>query len=237
MANPDRHARMERNCEYCGEKFMARIERVEKGQGRFCSLSHANAYAREHPTRLLGIENGKKYWDGRKWTIHWYDENKQVHVTSYAKWWWILNVGDVPKGYVVKMIDDNASNIDPSNFKLITRSELSVVNGHKKLGKPIPSIAGENSKWWRGGVSQGGYPQSFTKPLKKRIKIRDGYTCQCCYSSYSTEALDVHHIDRDIENNNPENLVTVCKGCHKGIHGRSSKSNDKIIYYQSLLSN
>lgn len=233
----DRHARVERRCEYCGDLFTARIERVNKGQGRFCSLIHANLYAGDHPTQLRGFEKGKMYFsktEGR-WIVRWYDNDGGQHTTPYPKWWWTINVGDIPKGCVVVYIDRNPLNIESNNFDLSTRSQVSYEAGKKGLGVPKPSIAGENSKWWRGGVSQGGYPQTFTKPLKKRVKIRDGYACQCCYSSYSTEALDVHHIDRDISNNDLENLVTVCKGCHKGIHGKSSKMNDRIRYFQSLL--
>ncbi|MGI6078839.1 MAG: HNH endonuclease [Fastidiosipilaceae bacterium] len=30
--------------------------------------------------------------------------------------------------------------------------------------------------------------------------------------------LVVHHIDEDIQNNDPENLVTLCMSCHTGLH-------------------
>jgi hypothetical protein len=231
----DRHIRVEVVCGWCGNVFMAQQSRIKKGQGRFCSLEHFNEWQKDDGKKTWGKENGKTYWDGSGWKLHYADETGRWRVMSYPKYLWEINCGEIPSKHLVSFLDGNPYNVNLDNLYLITRSELSAIQGKKQLGVPKPTIAGENSKWWRGGVSQGGYPQTFTKPLKKRIKIRDNYTCQCCYSGYSTENLDVHHIDRDMYNNEPENLVTVCKSCHKGIHGKSSKTNDKIRYYQSLL--
>lgn len=233
--NPDRHAVMERVCEWCGKTFMARVERVNAGQGRFCSLAHFNLQQKEDGKLTWGKENGKAYWDGDGWKLHYVDDTGKRRVMSYPKYLWETNIGDIPKGYIISFKDENPYNVDIDNLYLITRSALSFLQGKKGLGKPKPSLAGENSRWWRGGSSHDGYPTSFSKPLKKRIKIRDGYICQCCYSEYDSQNLDVHHKDLDRTNNVPDNLVTVCKSCHKGIHGRSSKTNDRIRYFQSLL--
>lgn len=233
----DRHARVERKCEYCGDVFLARVERVNRGQGRFCSLKHANLFQQENDLNdVRGKEKGKKYWDGDKWTVHWYDDKAKVHVTSYARWWWEVNNNvELPKDIFVTMKDGNPENISPDNFIIISKKEFSILRGTRGTGSPHPSNAGEKNKWWRGGLSYEGYPNTFSKPLKKRIKIRDNFTCQCCFSVYDSMNLDVHHMDLNRKNNTSENLVTVCKSCHKGIHGKSSKTNDKIKYYQSLL--
>lgn len=232
----DRHVRTERACEWCGTLFMARVERVNKGQGRFCSMVCANEMQRQENKKKYGYENGKKYWDGNRWIVHWKDNDGNDKSTTYQNWWWNLNVGDVPEGYVVKFIDGNPENIDPSNFELVTRSSVSVVSGKKGLGKPKPTIAGENSRWWKGGVSRnGGYGFGFSKSLKKRIKIRDGYMCQCCYFEFPSRFLQVHHIDKDITNNDLDNLITVCTSCHRAIHGTERKTNSRIQHFQALL--
>lgn len=237
MVYRDRHARTERVCEWCGEKFMARVERVNAGQGRFCSLKHANLYQTNNDTKdAWGKEKGKKYWTDGRWAVHWRSGSGKVHVTSYPKWWWELNVGEVPKGYVVSYVDGNPENIDSSNFEVVSRSSVSAKSGKKSLGISRPYQAKERSKWWRGGSSHDGYPTEFSHSLKKRIKIRDNYTCQCCYSTMASPLLDVHHIDRNRKHNNSENLVTVCHSCHLGIHSRSSKTNPQIEYYKDILS-
>jgi hypothetical protein len=232
----DRHAKVEMVCEWCGNTFYARVERVDKGQGRFCSLEHFNEYQKEEGKKTWGKENGKTYWDGSMWKLHYADEHGNRKVISYPKYLWEINYGEIPYKHLVSFKDGNPYNIDLDNLYLISRSELSAIQGRKHLGVPKPTIAGENSKWWRGGVSRnGGYGFEFSKSLKKRIKIRDGYMCQCCYFEFPSRNLQVHHKDRDIHNNDDSNLVTVCSSCHRAIHGTENKTNDKIRYYQSLL--
>lgn len=63
---------------------------------------------------------------------------------------------------------------------------------------------------WKGGISFEPYSINWTDTLKRAIREKYKYTCQLCFS----EGLDVHHIDYDKENCNPENLITLCKSCH-----------------------
>ena len=232
----DRHKRIEKECEQCGNNFMAQVSRVKLGQGRFCSLRCANNWQRDEGAKGRGYDKGKRYWGGESWVVRWYDSDGIVHTTPYARWWWITNIGDVPNNYGISYKDGNPENINPNNLYMIELSEISRMNGKKSLGNPRPDVAGAKNKWWRGGSSYDGYPTEFSRPLKKRIKIRDEYTCQCCYSTFTSLALDVHHIDRSTYNNSEDNLVTVCKGCHLGIHEKNSKSNDRILYFRTLLS-
>ena len=55
------------------------------------------------------------------------------------------------------------------------------------------------------------YGFGFNNKLKKKIKERDGNCCQLCGE---TKKLEVHHIDYDKNNNNEDNLITLCKKCH-----------------------
>lgn len=234
--NPDRHARVDRVCERCGESFSARVERVNAGQGRFCSLICANEWQIEEGRKTWGKKNGKKYWNGSRWVVHWRDNVGKTHVQSYPRWWWEVHKGVVPKNYFVVLKDNDVKNINPRNFILRTKKEHSIIRGQHGAGTPKPTLAGANSKWWRGGSSYEGYPTEFSHSLKKRIKIRDNYTCQCCTSKMETEELDVHHIDCNVKHNTEDNLVTVCKSCHKAIHGKEYKVNKGILKYKKLLS-
>ena len=61
------------------------------------------------------------------------------------------------------------------------------------------------------------------KPIRDKILIRDDYQCQfckltldqlkVCYGRFE-RLLIVHHIDGNDQNNQPENLVTLCYTCH-----------------------
>jgi len=77
------------------------------------------------------------------------------------------------------------------------------------------------------------------------IKRRDGWQCRLCkwpfnkillwnpyFKKYPPHnfRLEVHHIDSDIENNNSNNLITLCVLCHRKIQGK-----DKYISVMNLL--
>ncbi len=53
--------------------------------------------------------------------------------------------------------------------------------------------------------------------LKESIRKRDNYICQNCSKIQEEHhrKLDVHHIDGDDTNNDPENMITLCNSCHK----------------------
>lgn len=55
------------------------------------------------------------------------------------------------------------------------------------------------------------YGFGFNKKLKTKIKERDGKCCQLCGE---THKLEVHHIDYDKNNNEENNLITLCRRCH-----------------------
>ena len=84
----------------------------------------------------------------------------------------------------------------------------------QKLKKNHPHSKLENSPNWQGGLSFLPYSPEFNKELKHQILERDNYTCQNSNCEHLSERLDVHHIDYDKQNNNPENLTTLCKSCH-----------------------
>lgn len=132
----DRHARTEVQCEQCGTSFMARVERVKNGQGRFCSRKCSNLYQKENSSRLVGFENGTPYFSQteQRWIVRWFSEDKKPHNTSYAKWWWTLNVGQVPDGHYVTHLDEDSTNIDPSNFACVPEKDVRVRNTKKHIG-------------------------------------------------------------------------------------------------------
>ena len=53
----------------------------------------------------------------------------------------------------------------------------------------------------------------------KKIRGRcfDEYDEECDHCG-SGEDVDVHHIDGDATNNNIENLIPLCRSCHKKVH-------------------
>jgi len=82
----------------------------------------------------------------------------------------------------------------------------------------------ENHPRWRGGISFEPYSLDWTQTLKRSIRERDKYTCQLCSKQQENRAFDVHHIDYDKKNCDPENLILLCHSCH-------TKTNTKRNYW------
>jgi hypothetical protein len=75
---------------------------------------------------------------------------------------------------------------------------------------------GENNGNWKGGIGCLPYGFEFTRALKKAIRERDNNICQRCGKTpeQNKRTLQVHHIDHNKMNNDPQNLVTVCNTCN-----------------------
>jgi hypothetical protein len=76
------------------------------------------------------------------------------------------------------------------------------------------SATAEKSKNWQGGKSFEPYGIEFNHNLKKTIRARDNFTCQECGALENKRTHTCHHIDYDKNNNNPNNLITLCTQCH-----------------------
>jgi len=91
------------------------------------------------------------------------------------------------------------------------RRELLIKLGEKSIG--------ENNPHYIDGKSCGKYTKTVHK-LKEEIRKRDNYTCQDCGIIQDVlkgwyKKLDVHHIDGDDTNNDPENMISLCRNCHR----------------------
>lgn len=92
----------------------------------------------------------------------------------------------------------------------------------KHLGdkNPMYNLCGELSPNWKGGKKY--WRGKRWGSIKKTVKTRDNYTCQECgiteieWINQSGQPLQVHHIElyRINQNNNIENLITLCNSCH-----------------------
>jgi len=126
-----------------------------------------------------------------------------------------------------------------------TRKKISKANKGKKSwceGKKLSektkekmSLAhlGKNNHNWQGGISFEPYPTDWVDLLKESIRKRDNYICKLCgihqdeLKSWSKK-LDVHHIDYNKNNCNPDNLISLCRNCHM-------KTNIDRKYWQNYF--
>jgi len=94
--------------------------------------------------------------------------------------------------------------------------------------KHSKAISGEYNHNWLGGISFLPYPMGWHKRLRDAIRKRDNFTCALCGKIQTTRRHSIHHINYDKEDLRPENLVTLCIGCHL-------KTNHEREYWENLF--
>jgi len=112
----------------------------------------------------------------------------------------------------------------------ISRQKISKTRIERGVAK------GENNSQWQNGKSFEPYGLEFNKEFKQTIYERDSYTCQCPDCGHKTDLLDAHHIDYNKKNNNPENLITLCRSCHM----KTNPKNNRVYwieFYQNIMIN
>lgn len=69
--------------------------------------------------------------------------------------------------------------------------------------------------------------ESHSKPFKRIKQIVS--KCQVCGFNEDVRVLDVHHIDKNKENNKIENFIVLCPNCHAKVH-RVGLDLSKVSY-------
>jgi len=65
------------------------------------------------------------------------------------------------------------------------------------------------------GLGKTMYRKNCKTCLRRARKAKKGYCEKCLTAPDDKKLLDVDHIDNDKSNNEPQNLQTLCKPCHR----------------------
>lgn len=87
-----------------------------------------------------------------------------------------------------------------------------IIPGHTKQ-----PLLGVKRKLWRQDDEHAILKDEKYKSLRDKILLRDNYTCHFCNFRFD-EFQEIHHVDDDHGNNDPENLITTCNLCHAVHH-------------------
>lgn len=250
----DRHTAVEVVC-VCGKTFLARKERVEKGQGRFCSKQCFDNWQRENiKSARIGKENARLYHkQSGGYFVQWIQENGKPQNEPWHNWAWEMNFGDIPTGYRVEYKDENQDNISIDNLQLrLTRSGKKLLPKHKKVlsEEHKIKIGNRTVELWKNGVfdfhkgtnnknyksNKTKHPKEFNDELKEFVRERDNHICQICGKDLSRGRKGtVHHIDGIKSHNDSENLILFCNSCHIKVHFSVGNTSPAIMAFRERL--
>ena len=112
-----------------------------------------------------------------------------------------------------RILKDYSGSKNPFYGKKHTEETRKKIKSSHKKNK---NLAGSKNPAWLGGKSFEKYGLDWTDTLKESIRQRDNYCCKLCNKKQIGQIkFDVHHIDYNKQNHNPENLITLCKSCHR----------------------
>jgi len=77
------------------------------------------------------------------------------------------------------------------------------------------SVSGQLNPNYQGKDNATPYAPGWGRLHKRLIRERNGYRCVDCGRE---GRFDIHHIDGSKDNHHPDNLVHVCRKCHKARH-------------------
>lgn len=228
------YKKYERNCEHCGKLFKTQYKKQ-----RFCSVDCANEElnpskqkekVKKEKEKLICPTCGKPFYKkmynqtfcSRKCRQEAYQKKnkKQVYFQQelkaeveakgqikQPKLKECINCGKPTEG---KYCSTNCR-LD-HEFRLMMKRKAQDNQTLQEIATASESIRMSfNGKLLNGWLSSG-----FTDSLKEEIKKRDGYRCYICHKETD---LHVHHIIPRSQGgpNIPENLITLCSGCHRSI--------------------
>lgn len=141
--------------------------------------------------------------------------------------WELYNKQYLSDNYRVIALDNDYTNLDISNLKLVNTTEYKSA-----------SMLGDNNPAFKHGMSQ--RPKLGGWNIISELKRAEDKGCKICAS---TKDLVVHHIINYNLFNNPNsanqllNLITLCRSCHTKLHAHNTNIKDliEVTQYSKLL--
>lgn len=201
---------------------------------------------------ILRITKGYYMYKNKEWLYEQYIV-KQISANNIAKtvgkdpktvWSWLkkFNIPTRPRGHNTSHLPKDGSIWKDRKHKETTKQKIKQArlnDGHVPYLKNgehwLKNIPKQEHPNYKGGLTP--ERQSFysSEEWSKAVKIiwhRDNATCQKCGKHHNTEKnrgnFHIHHIvsfmNRELRSN-PDNLVLLCKECHRWVHSKQNKNN------------
>jgi endogenous inhibitor of DNA gyrase (YacG/DUF329 family) len=238
----------EGTCPVCGKETF--FKNLNKGYCKFCSKKCAKS-KENHPMfgKYHSEETKKKMSDAKKGENNpnygkCCSEETKKKMSDAQKGKNNHNYGKHPSEETKKKMSDAKKGENNPNYgkhlsdeirKKLSDAEKGEKNhnygkhpSEETRKKMSDAKKGENHPNYKGGISikefkdtHGLEPEEWKK-LAQEIRIRDKFICQYCGKKNAT---DVHHIipRRMGIDNSPDNLITLCRSCHRKIEYLTDK--------------
>jgi len=90
------------------------------------------------------------------------------------------------------------------------------------LRKIAEALSGEKNPNYKGHDKATPYGPGWGRMFKDKMRARSEGRCDVCGKRYD-RTPDLHHKDFSKTNHHPDNLMVVCRKCHKGLHAANSR--------------
>ena len=175
---------------------------------------------------------------------------REVGRNGKRVWEWITDYGiqTRPRGGSTMPHSFQKGQINPFKGKKHSQetkdklSAMAIADGRVPWGKGNEpywrGVTGDKHPSFKGGLTperQAVYSSREWVDAVKIVWARDNATCQCCGKHHNTEAnrgnFHIHHIVtfqiKELQVD-PENLVLLCKDCHKFVHSKKNVNKQFI---------
>jgi len=98
---------------------------------------------------------------------------------------------------------------------------LKRMSEYKNLVEIGRKLSGENNPNYQGKGEETPYAPGWGRTWKKRMRDRANGKCEYCNREVGY-TLDLHHKDFSTDNHHPDNLIALCRSCHKLEHFANS---------------
>lgn len=181
---------------------------------------HIGASASTEKQELYASETVMRSGDGKASIVRLLSKRRELRrsrrtrKTRYRKARFLNRVHRKHKGWLAPSIENKINvhlKLVDDIHKILPITEVIVEVAQFDIQKiKNPDISGKE-------YQQG--EQSGWKNVREYVLFRDGHKCQCCHGKSGDPILNVHHIkSRMTGGNAPNNLITLCKTCHKKYH-------------------
>ncbi len=196
---------------------------------------HTEEHRRKNSDAHIGIGRGKKLTEEHKRKIGASNKGKKGHKHSAEIRRKISKVltGKPKSEEHRKKIGDvhRGKKVSEESRRRMAEAKLGKKASEETKRKMSEARRGEKHPLWMGEDHNRIYPEEFFR-VRKQIVKRDGGKCLNPGCWGTSKRISVHHIDYCKDNNDLENLITVCMSCNN----RANKGREFwTAFYRKLM--